>query len=408
MRKTLAFSEIYEVIICVFYLIRRMRYNSSWKMKKGTFFLFLLLPFTLFADLINLIQADKCETILEIFIQEEKIVVKLEIGELDYQWFRQVIPIEYFEDGYSGDDKQGKWAQFLADQFVLKSGKRTLQGKIKVIEERERLPRESLYTGQTDSTLLKKKIIYVEIDYPLSSKINQLSIIPPIGPDFSTTEANIGFITYHETIPVNDLRFLVSKETIHLDWNDPWYSYFENKNISRHHSSSFMSFLYVEPYEVRHEILVRIKDLEGWLDLDYNMDNMIEIDDQDSIKQLIANFLAKRNIVEIDSIKPRPIIDRIHFVEVQLSGIQIMEIPKPLSYSSAIIGVIFAYPHKGMPKEVKIHWDMFNDKITKVPSMSIDPAGPWPYDLVPSDNVLTWKNFLKHYKIVAFIEIGTE
>ena len=377
-------------------------------MRKGLFFVLLCWPSLLFADLINLVQADKCETILEVFIADDKILVKLEIGELDYQWFSDVVPQEYFHGGYTVENQASRWASFLKKQFVLQSNQQILRGHIRAVEHRNRQPRANLYTGVTDSLLLNKKIVYVEIEYPIDKRIEQLSISPPMEAGDATTSANIGFIVYHKTIPVNDLRFLSAKEAVYLDWNDPWYSSFENANISRHHSSSFMSFLYVEPYEVRHEILGRIKDFEGWLDLDYEMDDVIEIDEQDSIKQMIADFLIGRNIVDIDGAKPVPIVDRIHFVEVQLSGIQIMEIPRPLPYASALIGVIFAYPHEGMPQQIKIHWDMFNEKIRKVPTMSIDPAGPWPYDLQPSDSILTWKNFLKHYKLPTVSEQKVE
>lgn len=373
---------------------------------KRTLFIFLLFCFgaNAFADFISLIQADKCATILEVFIEEENIIVKLEIGEQDYQWFSGVIPEDYFEGGFNGENQQARWNHFMQQQFILRSNHRALLGEIKVIEQRVRIPRSSLYTGLVDSTLLNKKIIYVEIEYPLSSKIKLLSITPPILEEYRTSLANIGFIVYHKAIPVNDLRYLGVTEPLHLDWNDPWYSYFENKNITRHHSSSFMSFLYVEPYEVRHEILGRIKDLEEWIDFDYGMDDMIEVDEQDSIKQLLADFLVKRNIVRIDGEATKPIIDRIHFVEVRLSGIQIMEIPKPLPYASAIIGVIFAYPTQGMPKEVTVRWDLFNDNIQRIPSMSIDPAGPLPYDLQPSDSILRWTNFLKQYKLPTVTE----
>lgn len=372
------------------------------------FLFFIVSPFSLFADFINLIQADKCETILEIFVEDDHIVVKLEIGEQDYQWFTDVIPEKYYTKGFTGELSSDGWNHFLKKQFSLQSTERFLMGDLKVVEQRNRTPRAGLYTGHTDSVLMKENIIYVEIEYKLTKQIPQLTFIPPMQEATSGTLANIGFVVYHNKIPVNDLRYLETKETVYLDWDDPWYSYFENKNISRHHSSSFMSFLYVEPYEVRHEILVRIKDLEGWINLDYSMDDVIEIDEQDSIKQLISNFLSKRNILEIDNERPKPIIDRIHFVEVQLSGIQIMEVPKPISYASAIIGIIFAYPHEGMPKEIKVFWDMFNEKIQKVPSMSIDPAGPWPYDLQPSDSVLTWTNFLKHYKLPTVTELKVE
>ena len=66
---------------------------------KLTLFILLLFAFSpgAFADFISLIQADKCETILEIFVEEENIIVKLEIGERDYQWFSGVIPEDYFE-----------------------------------------------------------------------------------------------------------------------------------------------------------------------------------------------------------------------------------------------------------------------------------------------------------------------
>lgn len=367
-----------------------------------------LFPSIALADFINLIQADKCETILELFITEHQVLVKLEIGEQDYPWFSDIIPEQFYEGGFSEANHQQRWSQFMQHQFVLHSDKRNLVGKIKIIEERVRVPRSSLYTGLPDSTLLNKKVIYVEIEYPINSRIEQLSITPPLQKGNTTSLANIGFMVYHKTIPVNDLRYLGITETLLLDWEDPWYSYFENKNISRHHSSSFMSFLYVEPYEVRHEILGRIKDMEGWIDLNYSMDDMIEVNEQDSLKTLIADFLVKRNIVRIDGEERKPIVDRIHFVEVTLSGIQIMEIPKPLPYSSTIIGVIFAYPDPGMPKEVTIKWDMFNEKIQRVPSMSIDPAGPWPYDLQPSDSILTWTNFLKHYQLPTVTEQKVE
>jgi hypothetical protein len=43
-----------------------------------------------------------------------------------------------------------------------------------------------------------------------------------------------------------------------------------------------------------------------------------------------------------------------------LSGIQILDKVDNLDYSSAIIGVIFAYPDEGIPQEVKMKWDLFN------------------------------------------------
>jgi len=360
------------------------------------------------ADFINLVQADKCESILEVFIEEDHIIAILEIGENDYQWFSNVIPHEFFSKGYTSDDREIRWMEFLNHDFILKTGGQVLNGTIQTIDQRPRLQHSSIYTGEMDSTFLENNIIYVEIHYKVQGRINELSITPPLQNGSEATFANIGFVVYHETMPINDLRFLEKEELIHLDWVDPWYSYFENPEISRHHRTSFMSFLYIEPYEVRHEILVRIKDLEDWIDFGYSKNDIIEINEQDKIKQMIGDFLVSRNVVKIDGEALKPIIDRIDFIEVQLSGIQILEIPKALPYASAIVGIIFAYPDEGIPNEVTVQWDMFNDKIQLIPSMSIGPEGPWPYDLQPSDSILKWTNFLKHYKLPTVTEQKVE
>ena len=381
-----------------------MRNLSNPKLSILALLFQLFLPIFSLADFINLIKADQCETILEIFIEDDHIRVQFEIGPKDFANFSHIIPVEFFEDGYTEQNKAQLLRQFMMHRFLLKANGKTLTGKVMTTEQRPRLPRASLYTGQVDSALLNKKIIFVEIVYPISLKPQFLTITPPIESGYQATLANIGFITYHKSIPINDLRYLGVEEKLNLDWQDPWYTNFENKNLRRHHNSSFMSFLYVEPYEVRHEILGRIKDFEDWIDLDYQMEDMIDVEDQDSIKNLIANFLINRNIVRIDGEERSPIIDKIHFVEVQLSGIQIMEVPKPLPYSSAIIGIIFAYPDQGLAKEVTMLWDMFNDRIQTVPTITTDPAGPWPYDLMRDDSLLTYTNFLKNYKLPVISE----
>ena len=90
--------------------------------------------------------------------------------------------------------------------------------------------------------------------------------------------ATIGFIVYHKSVPVIDFRYLGAPSTLTLD-PDPWYSAFDNPNLKRHHKDALMSYLYVEPYEVRHEILTRVKDLGEWMDLGLRGERSIEIDE---------------------------------------------------------------------------------------------------------------------------------
>ena len=373
---------------------------------------FILIVFLLFyglparADFISLVKADECETIIEVFIEEGQIRVTYEIGLIDWKYFKEIIPGDLLsEELQKYIESQGK-NYFYNHVFSVNADGKNLIGEIVKQELMPRKYRASLYTGVVNkNNKVSKEMLFVEIIYPLTNKPKKVVITPPIERGNKQTRANIGFVTYHKNIPVNDLRYLGQSVSLNLDWKDPWYSRFNNINLRRHHQSSLMSFLYVDPYEVRHEVLVRVKDLEEWINLGYELDDTIEVEDQDALKEKISTFLVKRNVVTIDGKLGQPIIDKIHFVKWSLAGIQIQEIKEPMDYSSAVIGVIFAYPHDSIAQNISVNWDMFSEKIKIVPNVATDPAGPMPYNLRPDDNVLVWQNFMKKYKLPAISEV---
>ena len=358
------------------------------------------------ADFISLIKADECETIIEVFVEDGQIRVTYEIGLLDWKYFKEIIPGDLLnEELREYIESEGK-NYFYKNVFKVNADGKILIGEIVRQEVMPRKYRASLYTGVVNkNSKVSKQMLFVEIIYPLTNKPKKVVITPPIEEGRTSTFANIGFVTYHKRIPVNDLRYLGQSVTLNLDWKDPWYSKFNNINLRRHHQSSLMSFLYVDPYEVRHEVLVRVKDLDEWLDLGYDLDDTIEIADQDLLKDKISAFLVNRNIVTIDGKVGKPIIDKIHFVKWSLAGIQIQEIKEPMDYSSAVIGVIFAYPHDSIAQNISINWDMFSDKIKTIPNVATDPVGPMPYNLKQDDHVLVWTNFMKKYKLPTISEV---
>lgn len=357
------------------------------------------------ADFISLIRADKCETIIEIYIEDGQIRVTYEVGMKDWTYFKQILPKELFtEDIRAVLASQGE-NYFFDKVFTLNADGNYLRGQIIRQELVPRKYRASLYTGVVDkNTELSKEVFYVEIIYPLTTRVKQLVITPPMEEGLIGTRANIGFVTYHKKIPVNDLGYLGGASTVNLNWEDPWYSRFENINLKRHHQSSLMSFLYIDPYEVRHEVLVRVKDLEEWIDLGYEWDDTILIEEQDALKEKISQFLKSRNLVSIDGARGDPIIDKVNFVKWSLAGIQIQEVKEDMDYSSAVIGIIFAYPHEGIAKHVRIDWDMFSDQIQSIPNVATDPAGPMPGMINTEDKELVWINYLKKYKLPTITE----
>ena len=380
--------------------------KNFYSLKKLFLFItFLILLSSSRADFISLIQADKCETIIEMYIEEDRIRVTFEIGLNDLVYFAELVPKEMLPPEMQNMDRQQMMNSFFTQRFVLRADGKIIKGNIVKQEMMPRVYRASLYTGVVDTTAnVSPYVLFTEIEYPLNKLPKVITISPPIEEGYQATLANIGFIAYHKNIPVNDLRYLGTTETLRMDWTDPWYTKFDNRNLKRHHSSSLLSFLYIDPYEVRHEVLVRIKDLDYWMDLGYDIDDKIPVDEQGNVKDKVAQFLKTKNRVTIDGREVEPIVDRVHWVKWSLSGIQIMEVPEQLDYSSAVIGVIFAYPHDSIAEEAIINWDMFNDRITVVPNVATDPVGPMPYNLQPDDNLLVWKNYMKKYKLPTITE----
>jgi hypothetical protein len=310
-------------------------------------------------------------------------------------------------------DEAARMRRFAEErfQFITGSGEK-LPAEVVLVEPRERVDRRSPFAGMINPYTRQrvpeapadKRVLYAEIIYPFDEKPGELTMVPPRDAQ-GHAEATIGFIVYHKSVPVIDFRYLGAPAKLSLDWDDPWYSRFENPNLKRHHKSALMSFLYVEPYEVRHEILTRVRDLEEWMDLGLRGKEYIELDELEPLKQRIGEFLLRRNPVLIDGEALKPILDRTNYVKVALTGIQLVEIPERLEISTAIVGVIITYLTDGMPQEVTVSWDLFTDQVQQVPATATDPAGPLPTFLVPDDNVHKWSNFLKNYKLPTVQEV---
>ena len=129
-----------------------------------------------------------------------------------------------------------------------------------------------------------KRVLYAEMIYPFKGKPKSITMVPPLDEE-GRARVTIGFIAYHKAVPVIDFRYLGSPAKLNLNWADPWYSRFDNPNLKRHHKSALMSYLYVEPHEVRHEVLIRVKDMEEWMDLGLRGKEYIEVDELDGLRE---------------------------------------------------------------------------------------------------------------------------
>ena len=360
------------------------------------------------ADWINLSGAENAPNIAEITIEKDRVRIQLEVFVDDLIIFEELIPNGFFSKPLPGRPDLAQRQKIFAEtvlQVVTDQGDK-LTVTFDLVEPRLRIERPSPFVGMINPYTRRpipgppkdKRVLYAELSYPFKGRPKSLTFIPPLD-DRGQAKTSLGFICFHQGVTVVDFRVLPEKSTLFLDWDDPWYSAFERKSMQRTIGTGMRTFLYIEPFEVRNEILVRVKDMMNWIDFDLRGDETIEADEFNRVREQIGQFFMERENVRIDGQRLKPIIDRTAFVESSVTRSRFIETPEQVPLNSAMVGVIITYLTHGIPQEVTTTWELFSERVQKVTARMTDPAGPFPYDLMPDDNVLKWNNYLKTYTI---------
>jgi hypothetical protein len=144
------------------------------------------------------------------------------------------------------------------------------------------------------------------------------------------------------------------------------------------------------------------------MDLGLRGDEFVEADENEHLKKRVGEFFLKRDKTLIDGKQLRPILDRVSFVKYSTTASTFVVQPEQLPINTAMVGVIITYLTQGLPQQVTSQWDLWSDRIQKVSTDAIDPAGGLPSYVTPDDNVLTWTNFLKTYQIPTVAKVGVD
>ncbi len=188
--------------------------------------------------------------------------------------------------------------------------------------------------------------------YPIEERLEGLAIIPPQG-----ANQTIGLVLLHRGVPVSDLTPLKKPVNLSLDWNDPWHSRFDAPEFVRRHAEP-RSYLYLESYEVRHELLLRLKDLKPWLDLGLKDGHTVEEGEREALKKKIGGFLLAHNRLSIDGINIPPQLDRVEFVRFDRSGVVPVGEQGRLETETALVGVMLAYLTDHPARSLRLQWDL--------------------------------------------------
>ena len=378
---------------------------GSWKNVKKYFIwaaILLLLPSHISADAIIRSTAMFASTIAEYYVEEDHVRLELEIGQQDIASFRNLLPDQLYQQLGYGDVPLGdRLSLFTTQDMAVYHDGKALPGFVREMgpatrPKRDEVTGEELPTPDEEAVL----VIGVTLIYPFEGQPESLALTAPA----TTGLANIGFVLYHLGVAVNEFRFLSTGYEVRLDWDDPWYSIFSQKALQRQYYSSMTGFIYVEPFEVRKEIIVRPYDLQQWVDLGLEGQDTIRADQQEEIKRKVVEFLEPHFPVKIDGIPVEGTLDRVNFLRRTLKSSTVID-QQDIALLPATVGVIYVYPTPGLPQIVEMEWDIFSEKMQRVPSASVDQAGPLPVILEPDYNILRWENFLKHPDIPTMLEI---
>ena len=376
------------------------------RLKRLLLFLFPLFPSVIFADAIMVTQAMNASTIAEIFIGRDAVRIELEIGLSDIPAFGNIMPDAIHEKlGHEPSPLPLRLERFFREDFVIEADGAALQGRILRMEPRVRLKRDDITGEPLPNQGEGEKILFAELVCPLERQPESIHLKPPMS-DRRYAAATIGMMVYHMGLPIMDFRYLSRRETLRLDWEDPWYSRFENRNLWRRYNEPINVFLYAEPFETRVEVIVRPNDIQQWHDLGLENLETIPVEMQPELKKKVADFLMAELNLKIDGEEVVPSLQRVNFLKRTLRRSVVIDPPKDLDVISATLGVIFSAPTDALPQGASITWNLFSPKMQVVRAASVDEAGPLPYKLRPDDNVLVWKNFLTNPTIPAIKKLA--
>ncbi|MCA9086642.1 MAG: hypothetical protein KDA81_21445 [Planctomycetaceae bacterium] len=213
-------------------------------------------------------------------------------------------------------------------------------------------------------------------------------------------------LTYSESLKPGEaqtIRFDWSGETLGDDASDEqWKAWLEKQReatLGITSYSSVYSFIYIEPAEVRHEILIPLASLKTFLPIVHSDPAFVDINEQESVRSLIINWLKDANPVTINGTTIAPDFTRIDFYGLDLKDFAQQAKERRISLANGRVGIIMTY-HAPFDRveSTTLQWNTFNSAIRKIHSVMFIGVGtdePQRFEFSrfneEADNIVRWE-----------------
>lgn len=341
-----------------------------------------------------------------IFVTRTKAVARLQMFAEDLVLFQGLEPDN--EDRIPADDlRRGleDHKEFFLRKFILRDADgNPVPGRITDMKPFE-IPNDGIPYGQ----MMQHTATYeVEFDFPdppefltIQQEITDSNFIIPSELMLTVHQSGSGLNFTERLLPggTTTLRFdwqqVLSEDATDAEW-DSWFEKQREKTLGITSYSSVYSFIYLEPSEIRHELLIPLATLATIIPVDHADPAFVQVEEQASVRETIRGWLKERNPVSINGRRVFPEMTRIDFYSLNLSDFAARSAEQRVSLASGRVGIIMTYrPENDFVRDVSMTWETYYSGMTKVPAVVV----AWPDRMdrfefsrfnTQEDNTLTW------------------
>jgi hypothetical protein len=177
---------------------------------------------------------------------------------------------------------------------------------------------------------------------------------------------------------------------------------------ARQLTNPVMSYLSVEPYEVRQEVLIQARAAVQFLGVNDEGMGSIPIESLEPVKQGMLQVFQQANPISIDGQRVEPVLTRADFVTLGPAGVMLRPEPVPESLDHGIVGLTLVYETQDLADDITIEWRLFSETVQNIEATTTDPFGGATMILSPEENMLRWKRRLSGYRVPVIEEIAVE
>ena len=194
-----------------------------------------------------------------------------------------------------------------------------------------------------------------------------------------------------------------SPHSIALDWENPprndriywkerreWMKQRREALLGVTSYSATYAYLYLEPREIRFEILVPLLTLETWLPLQREEADYLSVAEQDVMEKVLPGFLQEVCQTHIDGMEITAQLDRLDFFTLDIRDFAKKQERKKVGVANARVGMILSFPTKGNFQSASLEWSFFNEVTPLLNTMTyvFDQPGE---RFFFTDNERTWQ-----------------